>query len=456
MDVLGVIDLPEGTVTVLASIYDSHLLETISLSGDMAMYASFANNPYFLFSIGGYHPDFQPPSHLPASLHDLRRLRAGLPVGPTVELSIEGYFAITANTLQFGAAVALVARMEFLKVTYTATGQAHFDALLVFSPFSFQADMGASVAVTAGNKELTEIDLDLYVEGPEPWYAEVRASFKFFGIKVPFNFDVGAQAPDEAKELHDVLADVIAALEGPDAWQPAAPAIAASVTLADTSDDERLWVRPDFRLEARQNVAPLDRKLGKFGQYAPEQEMLAIEGAGTGDFDGDWEAVQDHFSPAQFTKMSKNAKLTSPSYELMNSGVTFGTDGVTIPDADAVGAPSGHEEVLWEEDKPDLRGLVDWRLESLGTSLLASAAADTARRLAPVASATAFQIRSTTYTVVRSSDGDKASAVLADFDAVHAELSHEAAHDIIDVAALARPREAGRLRVVPSHALELV
>ena len=78
---------------------------TIHLSGDMGMYAAFGAAPYFLLSIGGYHPDFQPPSELPAAVCELERMRADVAISDDVALALEAYVAVTSNTLQFGAGV---------------------------------------------------------------------------------------------------------------------------------------------------------------------------------------------------------------------------------------------------------------------------------------------------------------------------------------------------------------
>ena len=65
MDSLGVIDFAGGTVLVTASLYDSRLLGVIELSGDMALYMSVLNDPYFVLSIGGFHPGYDPPAQRP-------------------------------------------------------------------------------------------------------------------------------------------------------------------------------------------------------------------------------------------------------------------------------------------------------------------------------------------------------------------------------------------------------
>ncbi|MGH3921589.1 MAG: DUF6603 domain-containing protein, partial [Pseudonocardiaceae bacterium] len=68
MDALGIVDVPGGTVLVTASLYDSRLLGVIELSGDVGLYVSAVEDPYFVLSVGGYHPGFRPPAHVPAAL----------------------------------------------------------------------------------------------------------------------------------------------------------------------------------------------------------------------------------------------------------------------------------------------------------------------------------------------------------------------------------------------------
>ena len=110
MDSLGVIDIGAGTFSLTASLYDSRLLETIDLSGDMAMYLQVSGQPYFLLSVGGYHPGFEPPSIVPAAMHDLRRMRAAISIASNVSVTIEAYFAVTSNSVQFGSAVYVTPR----------------------------------------------------------------------------------------------------------------------------------------------------------------------------------------------------------------------------------------------------------------------------------------------------------------------------------------------------------
>jgi hypothetical protein len=336
MDTLGSVDLSEGTVLVAASLYDSSLLNTISLSGDMAMYARFGDDPYFLFSVGGYHPDFEPPGGLPAVVTDLDRMRVEVTLSEDVWYALEAYVAVTSNTLQFGSQASLEASVGFLGTTYTARGAVGFDVLLVFSPFSFSAHFEASVSVTAGNSdnELLAVALSAHLEGPKPWYASGQASFDFFGINVPFNIEVGGAAAVEAPEGENVLDSVVAALRDASAWRGVPPAGAAPAVLLAEAGGEGLPARPDAELEAVQSVAPLERTIDRYGIYEVlGPDRLDITGASIGGQDADWEHVHDWFAPAQYDDMSRNEKLGAPSYEQMVAGVRFGTSTVTAGDA---------------------------------------------------------------------------------------------------------------------------
>ncbi len=336
MDTLGVVDVAAGTFSLTASLYDSHLLSTIDLGGDMAMYLSTSAQPYFLLSVGGYHPSFHPPSTVPAAMHDLRRMSASIVIASVVTVTVEAYFAVTSNTVQFGASVNLEASVEVWPTTYTARGWFEFDVLLIFSPFRIVADMAAGVGIYAGGKELMGVDLAAHLDGPEPWFASGHASFKFFGLKVAFELEVGGRAGGEPPPIAHPRADVLAALALPSSWSEAAPidGIAAGLTYLTPTDDDPdvVWIRPDHQLMVRQSVAPLDRLMEIVGQAVPAagEELLHITEAAIGDETVTFTTSVDWFAPAQFEVLGRAEKLSRASFEEMNAGVTFGLATVTV------------------------------------------------------------------------------------------------------------------------------
>lgn len=418
LDSIGEVDLPAGTLLIAATLYDSNLLGTIELSGDMGMYLATRGTPYFLLSVGGYHPTFTPPNQVPAPLHDLRRMRAAIEIASNVNISIEAYFAVTSNTVQFGASVALEASVEIWPTTYTARGEVGFDILIQFSPFAIIADIYAEVGVYSGNKELMGVHLSAHLEGPEPWFASALASFKFFGVKVKFEIEVGGKAADENRPLVEIRGDVIAALSQISAWEEAAPfGVPAAITYIDMAptDDDVMWVRPDHSLVARQGVAPLERALEVIGEGTPHPDhtYLRITAAGfMGDAQEDPDRVTDWFAPAMFERMSDQGRLSRESYEEMTAGVSFGSDEVEIsahPRRLGREVEVTYEESLYDPDPPTF----GYEAGAFERSVNAGMAGAAHRFEQTATTEPAFVLGDVAYTVVAMADGVEAGDVLA-------------------------------------------
>ena len=77
------------------------------------------------YCLGGFHPEYEPP---PIALPDLRRLSIQLLTGNNPRLGLETYFAITSNTVQFGARLELYAAAS----KFNVYGFMSFDVLLRF------------------------------------------------------------------------------------------------------------------------------------------------------------------------------------------------------------------------------------------------------------------------------------------------------------------------------------
>jgi hypothetical protein len=446
MDSLGVIDIAAGTFSVVASLYDSKLLETIDLGGDMAMYLQVSGQPYFLLSVGGYHPGFEPPSLVPASMHDLRRMQASIAIASNVTVTVEAYFAVTSNSVQFGSSVNVVASVEIWPATYTAKGWFSFDVLLIFSPFKIVASMSAGVGIYSGDKELMGVQLSLQLEGPEPWYAAGNASFKFFGLKVDFELEVGSTAAGEPKPIVHPRDDVIAALQSPASWSETAPldGLASGITyVAATPEDDTVWVRPDHQLTVRQSVAPLNRTLEIVGQAlpAPGEELITVTDAGFDTIDVAWELTNDWFAPAQFEVLSRTDKLTRASFEEMTAGVTFGPPAVAIPSRDLMAEVStAYESDMWEPDPA---------ADFLAQSVRTGAAGVGLRHLVAPTSSPLFTIAPTAYTIVRSADGATAAGPLGDAGLPLGGVSQHDAMRARNLAIAADEAEATKLVLVP-------
>ena len=198
LDVAGVIDAGAGTLSIDASLHDSHVIG-FALAGDMALRASFSDSRSFLMSLGGFHPAFDPPAGFPS----LRRLSLGIDAGSALSVSFECYFALTSNTVQFGAAFALDADV----LGFGVSGGASFDALIQFSPFQLTTNVGFHVSIKAVGVDLAGVWLDASLTGPNPWHVVGTATFKVLMVEKDIRIDelIGAREPEPVPTAPDIL-----------------------------------------------------------------------------------------------------------------------------------------------------------------------------------------------------------------------------------------------------------
>jgi hypothetical protein len=325
MDIAGSINFGAGTVGLDAQIHDSSLWK-LELTGGMAFRACFKDRPGFLLSVGGFHPAFDPP----ADVGPLARMGMSLRLGKAenVLVTLRSYFALTSNTLQFGAGIEVSAGVAKFKIT----GGAYFDALFVWRPFHFTADMGAYFAVTWRDWELLAVRVALTLDGPGPWRARGEATFTILKLELGFSFD--ETFGDEiaaADEKAPVRAPLRAALADPGNWS-AEPGRFESLRLRDLppgqADAEKIVVAPGDRLAFRQRVAPLQVKLEQMGPLEPQERgPFAVRVLTVGGRAPDPAAVVDVrelFAPAAFQDLGEDEKLAAPSFEPMRAGVALG------------------------------------------------------------------------------------------------------------------------------------
>ncbi len=319
---LGVVDFDAQKMAFDASLYDSKLLKFI-LSGDMAVRFNWGDEPNFLMTIGGFNPAYQPP---PLALPNLQRLTLSLLSGNNPRLTMETYFAVTSNTVQFGARVDLYAS----KSKFNVTGFLAYDVLFQLDPFYFIADIGAMLALKVGNRNIASIHLALSLDGPTPWHAKGTAKLKicwFFTLKVRFNKTFGNEASTRLDDVA-VLPLLQAALSNKGNWEAALSSGGkALVSVKEVEVDiNALVVDPNGVLSISQKVVPLKITIQKFGSQLPsDAKRFAIEKVQVGEgidaefFDAT--PIQESFAPAQYFEKTDAQKLSSPSFERLESGV---------------------------------------------------------------------------------------------------------------------------------------
>jgi hypothetical protein len=322
---VGIIDFDNGYLSFDASIYNSHIL-TFTLEGDMALRLNWGSEKAFLMSVGGFHPSFKPPAAL--NVPKLTRLTLTI-LSPNPKLVLTAYFAVTSNTVQFGARI----DFKFEVSEFSVVGYLGFDVLFQFSPFKFIADITAGLEVKMGSSTLFSINLDFELSGPTPWNANGTASFSilFISIKVHFNVTWG-DAQQITEPSIPILPKIMEAL-GLDAnWSAELPANRYNlVTLADIVPKAGQIVLQAFgAVKVSQIVMPLNLVIDKFGNNTPSDiNKIDISAFRLGGIVTGLSDEAESFAPASFKNMSDDDKLKSPSYTKEKGGVSV-SDTATL------------------------------------------------------------------------------------------------------------------------------
>jgi hypothetical protein len=345
MDAFGLIDFDQGTASIDAILVDSRLAHKFVLTGGMALRARWTSGPGagFALSIGGLNPRFAPPSGMPV----LDRVTIALSAGSNPRLTCAAYFAITSNTIQFGARAQLYAAAY----GFSLEGDVGFDVLIQLAPFHFIADFHASIQLKRGSRNLFKVSLAGELEGPRPLRVAGKASFEIFWCDFTVRFDktlIEGEKPPLPPAV-DVLAELARALTTAESWstQPAANR-QHGVTLRALRPGATLVLDPLGNLMVRQSVVPLNtaRDIDTFGG-APVAGSRRFNLTAT--LNGQTQhtgPVRDSFVPAQFFSMTDDEKLASPSFEDMEAGVIFGSSVVLFDEQQIVAAPLEYKSIV--------------------------------------------------------------------------------------------------------------
>ncbi len=318
---LGTIDIGAGLLTFDAAIYDSYIGRggfKLSLEGDIALRLSWSKQKDFVTSVGGFHPSFKPGAYL--RLPQMRRLTLSL-LKDNPRLQLQTYFAITTNTIQFGARLTFYFGIS----SFSIEGDFGFDVLFQFSPFHIDAHCWARLAVRAGDSDLLSLSLDFRLQGPTPWIATGTASFKilFFKVSVEFEKRFGEEVHTTLPEV-DVLPLVIDEFRRNDNWRGELSAGAASLVnifpIAPQADS--VVIDAGGRLTVSQRILPFNTDFTLFGTSRPaDAQRVVVNEMQIAGNAADTTPIFEPFAPAAFQELSDRDKLNAPAYEQRVSGL---------------------------------------------------------------------------------------------------------------------------------------
>ena len=448
LDILGVVDFGQKQLSIDAALHDSHVA-AFDISGDMAMRLSWGADPNFALAVGGFNPHFQPPAGFPT----LKRVTIALGAGDNPRLSLQAYLAVTSNTRQIGALAEIYAEA----VGFNIYGWLGFDALLIMSPLSFVVDITGGIALRRKTSVIAGVTLNATLSGPRPWHAKGKACLScfFFDICVPFDKTFGE---DDQVELPPVDPQplLIAAVSDPRNWSASLPSGVTRVVALAASSAATDLIDPAGALTFRQTVLPLNRTLTRFGATAPagpNRYDLETVTLGEDDDTVEFTPYLEYFAAAEFEALTDDEKLSRPSFERMDAGVTVG--GGAVDHGPAMGTSVSYETIIVDNRFASRKGLRYFLTldVQLATARLSAAARSSLKqsgfaRFAPEASAPVKVTLAEERFVIISTDdlGVRAdiSAPVAKGDAAQAMANYLVGH----------PSERGRLQVAPLHEIE--
>jgi hypothetical protein len=339
MEAMGVIDFDAGTAAIDAELVDSRLAHKFPITGSAALRAGFGEGPSFVLSVGGFNPRFAAPTTVPA----LNRVAIALSSGNNPRLICEAYFAITSNTVQFGAAASLYASAA----GFSVEGAIGFDVLVQLMPLHFIADFRAKLQLKRGSHNLFMVSLSGSLEGPRPLRVSGKATFEILWCDFSVKFDttlVKGERPPLPPAV-DVLAQLTQALASPSSWSTQRSATqthgVALRSLPPAAPNAPIVLDPLGRLTVKQQVVPLNtnRDIEIFGgaPIAGARRFTLAAALNGAPLLSD--PLRTPFAPAQFFEMSDDEKLAAPSFESMDAGATFGDAHVTFDPAQVIPAP---------------------------------------------------------------------------------------------------------------------
>lgn len=314
---IGAIDFQKKTAFFFASIFDSRVL-FITIEGEMGVLIAWGDDSNFVVSVGGFHPQFNPP---PLPFPVPKRVALNILNESWGKIRVEGYFAVTSNTAQFGCKVELMFGFSEFKIE----GHLAFDALFQFNPFYFIIEISGKVSLKVFGAGLFSISLQLSLEGTSPWRAKGYGKIKilFITFKARFDESWGEKENTELPPIK-IIPILLEELGKPTNWQALAPAsnnllvTLREIPEAEEGEEETLVLHPVGSIRISQRALPLKITLDKVGSKKPEDAKV-LDFAPVGSFAAKSD-IKENFARAQYQEMKDSKKLSSPAYEKETGG----------------------------------------------------------------------------------------------------------------------------------------
>jgi hypothetical protein len=443
---IGAFEPEKKRIYFFAGLFDSRVL-FITLTGELGVLLAFGDDANFVLTVGGFHPRFTPP---PLPFPTPQRLAINIINESFARIRVEGYFAVTTNSVQFG----VLAEALFGFDDFNVSGHLQFDALFQFSPFMFDVSGSASLSIKVFGMGLWGIRVRFQLQGPTPW--RVRGSggisFLFFDIDVDFDFTWGES---QDTSLPPVAAVPILAgeLGKAECWRAELPAgsnlLVALRPLA--ADEAGKVLHPVGTLRVSQKRVPLDLTISKVGnQKVTDANRLRLDvppGAPLKKKEqgGD---VFEQFAPGQFRDLDDAAKLSNPAFTPEHGGIELTGTGGLYTTKSLVKRSTRFELILIDSQYLENREKF-YRLHTAlfahwirGASVSLSALSQARKKeMAPFADR--IRVKTELFAVAQMENNKLLNAQAAEF------TSESQAQDYLRNYVRAHPSQAGQLHIIP-------
>ena len=293
-----------------------------------------------MFTAGGFNPLFAPPPDLTSS----RRLSISLSPSPLLNIWADSYFAVTASSLQFGAAMYMEAKLGPIG----AKGHVSLDTLIRTEPkLHFIATISGEFQLTVGGEDIATMNVDVLLEGPGHWHARAHASIGLFFFSVSGTLDLewgtdsilGARVRPSTSRRRCTMR-----------WRRMQP----GRTSSPPRTPARCNCAPGRRCPASARPAAPDPDGGAARRAAREvrRKRGHLGGSGDGrdhrDAAASWTTAQELFATSQFFELSDEDRLSKPAFLPFDAGGTLQGEAWQVSDPQT--AAVVYEESLGDDD----------------------------------------------------------------------------------------------------------
>ena len=318
-----------------------------TITGSMAFLVSWGEQQTFALSVGGFHPDFRDIPTIPAlpdGFRNMARIGISLLSDDNPRLKVESYFAVTSNTVQFGAQSRALRRRP-----PASTSTASSATTCCSSSIRSTSSRSCTAASRSAQDDdvIAGINITAQLSGPTPWDARGTATLTilFFEIAVDFHVTWGDPPPAiDQQDRRPARAVEAASCADTRNWRAELPPenhlhVSLRTIEPPTTVSEPLVIHPAGVLTFSERSLPLgglSHREVRHAQAARRQQVQAVgrERRRPRRFRADYQGVREQFATSQFSELSDSEKLSRRSFEQLPSGFSLtGTSNLqaTLP-----------------------------------------------------------------------------------------------------------------------------